>query len=46
MAKYIYKHKRTGKLVFSDRPLPNFNLILVTQIKQGAINKHDNILTK
>lgn len=39
MDKYIYKSKKTGKKVASQVPLDNDDLILVSQVRDGKINK-------
>lgn len=37
MMKYTYKDKETGKKVYSDKPLKDKKLVLVTAIRDGQM---------
>lgn len=39
MEKFVYKNKKTGKKVTSAVPLDNADLILISQVRDGKINK-------
>jgi len=38
MQKFIYKHKKTGRRVESDKPIDDENLELVTKVSNGMID--------
>lgn len=41
MKKYIYRNKKTGKKVYSDKPLQDKDLVLVTQIRDGRMKSNE-----
>jgi hypothetical protein len=45
MKKYIYKNKKTGKKIYSDKLLDDNNLVLVSQLKDIKM-KSGEVITK
>ena len=45
MKKYVYKNKKTGIRIQTDKPLNDKNLVLVSQVKNGMI-KSNKVYTK
>ena len=41
MKKYTYKNKKTGKKIFSDKPLKDPELVLVVQLRDGMMKKKE-----
>lgn len=41
MKKYTYKNKKTGKKVFSDKPLKDPELVLIAQVKDGIMRRKE-----
>lgn len=39
--RYIYKDKNTGRKVFSDEPLKDKNLTLITMVKDGRMKSYE-----
>jgi len=47
MKKYIYKNKKTGTKIESDKILQDKNLVLVMQVRDGQIKSNDkNVIKK
>lgn len=47
MKKYIYKNKKTGQRIESDKPLNDKNLVLIMQVRDGQIKSNDkNVIKK
>lgn len=43
MKKYTYKNKKTGKKIYSEKPLTDKDLVLVAQVRDGQMkNKEVN----
>ena len=45
MHKYVYKHKKTGAKVYSEKPLSDPNLELVREFRDGKI-KSNKVIKK
>jgi len=43
MTNYTYKDKKTGKKVFSDRPIKDPKLVLVCQVRNGQMNSNKTV---
>ncbi len=46
MKRYTYRHKKTGKVVTSDKPLTDPNLVLVTALRDGSMKGSQKVRTK
>ena len=47
MKRYIYKNKKTGRKIESDKPLKDENLVLIMQVRDGQIKSNDkNVIKK
>lgn len=46
MKRYTYKHKKTGKVVVSDKPLRDTDLVLVSALRDGSMKGSRSVRTK
>ena len=46
MKRYTYKNKKTGKVVTSDKPLKDPELVLVSRTADGSMKGSERVRTK
>lgn len=46
MKRYTYKSKKTGKVVTSDKPVKDADLVLVSRIADGSMKGSARVRTK